>query len=91
MVTNNEIKHAIKEVAFEKKFNGVQIQALMKVGGVSDLLINALVCNKCHHRTSVVGSHMCCDACETTLTPAERKFLATATPTYEDDIVGVEI
>lgn len=80
---------AVQEVAASNKLGGAQIdKAKLLLGlGKKPLLSNPLVCLKCHNPTSVVGRHMCCEECETTLSRSDKKFLANATPTYEDDIM----
>ena len=92
MVSDKVIKTAIKDVAFEKKLNTKQIEALMKVGGVKDLLINPLVCMKCGKQTSVVGQYMTCEPCEETLSGSDKKFLIDmgATPMFEDDFQDIQ-
>ena len=88
MVTQNELKKIVSDVASEKRLNTKQIEALMKVVGIKDLLINPLVCMKCGKVCSVVGKYATCDPCEETLSKSDKKFLndmGGATPQYLDD------
>jgi hypothetical protein len=85
MVTTNEMKKAVQEVASEKRLNSTQIASLMKVAGITDLLVNPLVCAKCGHKTSIVGRYNTCDACEESLSKGEKLVLANVPPMYEDE------
>jgi predicted Zn-ribbon and HTH transcriptional regulator len=85
MVSENEMKKIVQDVAAEHKLNRTQIQAAMNIAGISDLLVNPLVCAKCGHKTSVVGKYNTCDACEESLSKGEKLVLANVPPMYEDE------
>ena len=88
MVTNNERKAAIKDVAYKMKLNTKKIDGLRKVADIKVLLVNPLVCTRCGKTQSVVGKYMTCDPCEEKLSRSDKKFInemGGMTPTYLDD------